>query len=46
VPRTFERNGDDLSLMSDFQDNARYPGRRTRGVLMWRKGLILQFGMF
>jgi hypothetical protein len=36
-PRTFERNGDDLSLMSDFQDNPRYPGRRTRGVLMWRK---------
>ncbi|MBR0778223.1 lipocalin-like domain-containing protein [Bradyrhizobium diazoefficiens] len=37
VPRTFERNGDDLLLMSDFQEMPRYPGRRTRGVLMRRK---------
>jgi lipocalin-like protein len=37
VPRTFERKGDDLSLMSDFYDNPRFPGRSVRGVLMWRK---------
>lgn len=37
VDRTFHRNGDDLKLMTDYQDNPRFPGRRTRGVLMWRK---------
>ena len=36
-PRTFKRDGDTLSLMTDFQDHPRYPGQRTRGVLMWRK---------
>lgn len=35
--RTFKRDGNMLSLMTDFQDHPRYPGRRTRGVLMWRK---------
>jgi hypothetical protein len=36
-PRTFKRDGDILSLMTDFQDHPRYPGQRTRGVLIWRK---------
>jgi len=36
-PRTFKRDGDTLSLMTDFQEHPRYPGQRTRGVLMWRK---------
>jgi hypothetical protein len=36
-PRIFKRDGDTLSLMTDFQDHPRYPGQRTRGVLMWRK---------
>ena len=36
-PRTFKRDGDTLKLMTDFQDHPMYPGRRTRGVLMWRK---------
>jgi hypothetical protein len=36
-PRTFKRDGDTLSLMTDFQDHPRYPGQRTRSVLMWRK---------
>ena len=36
-PRTFKRDGDTLSLMTDFQDHPRYPGQRSRGVLMWRK---------
>jgi hypothetical protein len=36
-PRTFKRDGDTLLLMTDFQDHPKFPGRRTRGVLMWRK---------
>jgi len=36
-PRTFKRDGDTLSLMTDFQDHPMYPGRRTRSVLMWRR---------
>ena len=35
--RTFKRDGDTLTLMTDFQDFPMYPGRRTRGVLIWRK---------
>jgi hypothetical protein len=35
--RTFKRDGDILSLMADFQDRPMFPGRRTRGVLTWRK---------
>ena len=36
-PRTFKRDGDTLLLMTDFQEHPRFPGRRTRFVLMWRK---------
>jgi Lipocalin-like domain len=36
-PRTFKRDGDTLLLMTDFQEYPMFPGRRTRGVLMWRK---------
>jgi hypothetical protein len=36
-PRTFKRDGDTLLLMTDFQDHPKFRGRRTRGVLMWRK---------
>ncbi|MCP1831483.1 hypothetical protein ACVIHH_003893 [Bradyrhizobium sp. USDA 4518] len=35
--RTLKRDGDTLSLMTDFQERPKFPGRRTRGVLMWRK---------
>lgn len=35
--RTFKRDGDSLSLMTDFQERPMFPGRRTRGVLMWQK---------
>jgi hypothetical protein len=35
--RTFKREGDTLSFMTDFQERPRFPGRRTRGVLTWRK---------
>ena len=36
-PRTFKRDGDILLLITDFQEYPMFPGRRTRGVLMWRK---------
>jgi hypothetical protein len=36
-PRTFRRDGDTLMLMTNFQEYPMYRGRRTRGVLLWRK---------
>ena len=36
-PRTFKRDGDTLSLTTDFQEHPRFPGQRTRGALIWQK---------
>jgi hypothetical protein len=35
--RIFKRNGDTLSLMSDFLDFPKFPGQRVRGTVMWQR---------
>jgi hypothetical protein len=35
--RSFKRDGDTLSLISDFQEHPKFPGQRVRGILVWHK---------
>lgn len=35
--RFFKVEGDTLSIISPFQDHPKFPGRRIRGVVVWRK---------
>jgi Lipocalin-like domain len=35
--RFFKVEGDTLSIKSPFQDHPKFPGRRIRGVVVWRK---------
>jgi hypothetical protein len=35
--RSFKRDGDTLSLISDFQEHPKFPGQRVRGILIWHK---------
>jgi lipocalin-like protein len=35
--RLFKLDGDTLSLMSDFLDFPKFPGRRVRGTVVWKR---------
>jgi hypothetical protein len=35
--RSFKRDGDTLSLMTDFQEHPKFPGQRVRGIMIWHK---------